>query len=50
MVNHNFYRNKKVLVIGDSGFKGSWLSFWLLRMESKVFGFSLPPDHKKIFI
>ncbi|MEM6515876.1 MAG: CDP-glucose 4,6-dehydratase [Bacteroidota bacterium] len=37
------YKNKTVLVIGDTGFKGSWLVHWLLRMQAKVVGFSLGP-------
>ncbi|MBF0231410.1 MAG: CDP-glucose 4,6-dehydratase [Desulfamplus sp.] len=37
---NNTYRNKKVLVTGNTGFKGSWLSAWLLEMGAKVFGIS----------
>ena len=36
----NFYKNKKVLITGHTGFKGSWLSAWLLMMGSEVCGFS----------
>ena len=36
----NFYRNKRVLITGHSGFKGSWLSIWLLKMGSEICGFS----------
>lgn len=35
------YKNKTVLVTGHTGFKGSWLSFWLLKMGAKVIGYSL---------
>lgn len=35
------YRGKTVLVTGHTGFKGSWLSAWLLRMGAKVVGYSL---------
>ena len=31
-----FYKNKKVLVTGATGFKGAWLSCWLLKMGSNV--------------
>lgn len=41
------YKNKKVLVTGDTGFKGSWLSIWLNMMGAEVFGFSLPPKTKQ---
>jgi CDP-glucose 4,6-dehydratase len=34
----------RVLVTGHSGFKGTWLSSWLLDLGAHVAGFSLPPD------
>ena len=37
----NIYKNKKVLVTGHTGFKGSWLTLWLLNMEAKVVGVSI---------
>jgi CDP-glucose 4,6-dehydratase len=37
----NFYRGKKVLVTGHTGFKGSWLCAWLVKMGAKVCGYSL---------
>lgn len=36
----NVYRNKKVLITGNTGFKGSWLSIWLLMLGAKVYGLS----------
>lgn len=36
----NFYKNKKVLVTGHTGFKGSWLCMWLLSMGADVYGVS----------
>ena len=39
-----FYRNKKVLVTGHTGFKGTWLSRMLLYCGAEVSGLSLPPD------
>ncbi len=44
MQHSNFWKNKKVLVTGHTGFKGSWLSLWLLKNGADVLGFSLPPD------
>jgi len=38
------FRNKKVLVTGHTGFKGSWLSLWLLSLEAKVYGYALAPN------
>jgi CDP-glucose 4,6-dehydratase len=37
---NNAYIGKRVLVTGDTGFKGSWLSIWLLMLGSKVHGLS----------
>jgi len=36
----NYYKNKRVLVTGHTGFKGSWLALWLLELGAKVAGFS----------
>lgn len=38
------YQNKTVLVTGHTGFKGSWLSFWLTQMGAKVIGYALEPN------
>jgi CDP-glucose 4,6-dehydratase len=37
-----FWRNKKVLLTGHTGFKGAWLSIWLHRLGAHVIGISLP--------
>lgn len=37
------FKNKTLLVTGDSGFKGSWLSLWLQQLGARVIGCSLPP-------
>jgi CDP-glucose 4,6-dehydratase len=42
--NDNFYRGKKVLVTGHTGFKGSWLSIWLHELGAEVVGVGLDPD------
>lgn len=38
-----FWRGKKVLLTGHTGFKGAWMAFWLSQMGAKVTGISLPP-------
>lgn len=38
------YRNRRVLVTGHTGFKGSWLSLWLTRLQAEVTGLALDPD------
>jgi len=42
-VNPGFWKGKKVLVTGHTGFKGSWLSIWLQHLGAKVVGVSLDP-------
>ncbi len=37
------YKGKRVLITGNTGFKGSWLSIWLLEMGADVFGYALNP-------
>jgi len=37
------FAGKRVLVTGHTGFKGSWLSLWLHKLGSEVYGLSLPP-------
>ena len=44
MIDKSFWHNRKVLITGHSGFKGSWLSFWLKNLGAKVYGISLAPN------
>ncbi len=48
----NIYRGKRVLVTGDTGFKGSWLALWLLDQGADIVGYSkdIPthPSHHHI--
>ena len=43
----SFYKNKKVLVTGATGFKGSWLCSWLLQIGAKVYGTGYSPNQNK---
>ena len=38
-----FFKNKKILITGHTGFKGSWLSRILILAGAKVCGYSLVP-------
>lgn len=39
------YSGKKVFVTGHTGFKGSWLLYWLSSLGAEVKGYALQPDH-----
>lgn len=44
-----FWRGRRVLLTGHTGFKGSWLALWLLRLGADVTGLSLePPTHPSL--
>ena len=44
---NNFYRGKRVLVTGHTGFKGSWLSIWLHELGAEVIGVAKAPQTEK---
>ena len=49
-MDNNFYKNKKVFITGHTGFKGSWLTLWLLSLGADVTGYSLePPTSPNLF-
>lgn len=43
----DFYKGKRVLVTGHTGFKGSWLSIWLHELGAEVIGVALEPQTPK---
>lgn len=45
----SFYRGKRVLVTGHTGFTGGWLVAWLKGMGAKVCGYGLPPSSRPNF-
>lgn len=46
----NFYKNKRVLITGNTGFKGAWLSLWLKKLGATIKGYSLaPPTQPNLF-
>jgi CDP-glucose 4,6-dehydratase len=45
VVDGSFWRGRRVLVTGHTGFKGSWVSLWLTKLGADVFGLALPPPH-----
>jgi len=47
---NGFFLNKRVLITGHTGFKGSWLSLWLTKLGASVAGISLdPPTDPSLF-
>lgn len=50
MINASFWQDRRVLLTGHTGFKGSWLSLWLSRLGSRVTGFAMaPPTDPSLF-
>lgn len=45
-VSPEFWRGKRVLLTGHTGFKGAWAAIWLTRMGAEVTGLALPPDQQ----
>lgn len=47
----NIFKNKKVLITGHTGFKGTWLTLWLYMLGAKIMGISKDissdPSHYK---
>ncbi len=50
-MNPAFWKNRRVLVTGHTGFKGSWLTLWLREVEALTAGYSLavPPSKPDLF-
>ena len=47
VIHKDFWKGRKVLITGHTGFKGSWLCLWLNSMGANVYGIGLSPltDH-----
>lgn len=47
---NNFYKGKKILITGHTGFKGAWLSIWLTKLGANIVGYALkPPTNPSMF-
>ena len=42
-MNPEFWRGKRVLLTGHTGFKGAWLALWLHQFGARVTGYALQP-------
>jgi len=50
MVTKKFWKNRRVLITGHTGFKGTWLSLWLNLLGARVAGYALdPPTQPSLF-
>ena len=50
MFRRNYYKNKKIIITGHTGFKGSWLAFWLWMQGAKIYGISIDiPSKPSLF-
>ena len=45
----NYYKNKRILLTGHTGFKGSWLTMVLLELGAEVFGYALEAEEHSLF-
>ncbi len=45
----NFYKNKKVLITGHTGFKGSWMCRMLMSAGANITGYALEPSEPSLF-
>ena len=46
----NFWRDRRVLITGHTGFKGSWLALWLDAIGAQTYGLALPPQKESLFL
>ena len=50
MVNPDFWRRKRILLTGHTGFKGGWLALWLHDLGAELTGYALaPPTSPSLF-
>ena len=50
MIDQGFWQGKRVFLTGHTGFKGSWLSLWLVSLGAEVKGYALnPPTSPSLF-
>ncbi len=51
VIDYNFWKNKKVLITGHTGFKGSWLCLILHEFGANICGYALdPPTNPSLFV
>jgi CDP-glucose 4,6-dehydratase len=48
-IDSNFWKNKRVLLTGHTGFKGAWMTMLLCKLGARVSGISLAPEQPSLF-
>ncbi len=43
----SYYKNKRVFLTGHTGFKGSWLLYWLHLLGAEIKGYALAPENEQ---
>jgi CDP-glucose 4,6-dehydratase len=49
VIDRDFWRGRRVLLTGHTGFKGAWMSLLLASLGAKVHGFALAPEQPSLF-
>jgi len=50
MIDQEFWLRKRIFLTGHIGFKGSWLSLWLVHLGSTVKGYFLNPSTFPLYL
>ena len=50
VMNPDFWRGRRILLTGHTGFKGSWLALWLNHLGARVTGLALPAEPDSLFV
>ena len=50
MLDAGFWRDRRVLLTGHTGFKGSWLALWLQSLGANVTGFALDASDRAVAV
>ena len=48
-MDNQFWQDRKTLITGHTGFKGSWLTLYLNSLGADIYGYSLKPDTNPSF-
>jgi len=49
VIEESFWKGRRVLITGHTGFKGGWLSLWLTKLGAKVYGYAIDPPNSPSF-